>query len=239
MKTILGICREAADLAATQRPTDLFDSSVQNDQIWLSVAKSTLDSLMRYGDWQELTKEAWIVTNENQKSYPINAVVDDFYCLLNNTIYIKDGGERVIGAITPEQWTREKIFSCPSVGVKFKIQNGVIKFLDQPQCWKIVFQYRSSNIAWDFDTFEEKSVITKNTDVPIFDEYLVKLAILWRWQKRNGLDYTEEYNEYERELKKRFGTTMAIGDIDLAGNRLEDTGDIANVIVSKTGQSCC
>jgi hypothetical protein len=58
--------------------------------------------------------------------------------------------------------------------------------------------------------------LTANTDVPIFDEYLVKLGILWRWLKRSGLDYTEEYNEYERELKKRYGSELATRDIHLA-----------------------
>lgn len=239
MKTILEICREAADLAATQRPTDLFSTETQNDQIWLSVAKSELDSLLRYGDWQELTKEAILPVNCNQTNYPIDAVVDDFYALLQNTVYIKDEQERVVGAITPEQWARDKCFNCPSLDIKFKIQNNMIKFITPPKCCKIVFMYRSNSIVWDFDTFEEKSVIEKNTDVPIFDEYLVKLGILWRWNKRNGLDYTEEYNEYERELKKRFGTGLATKNIDLSGARLADMGDIANVIVYKDSQSGC
>ncbi|MEE6207604.1 MAG: hypothetical protein VZR95_06085, partial [Alphaproteobacteria bacterium] len=111
MKTILEICKEVADLAAVQRPDDLFATDNQNDQIWLSVAKSELDSLMRYGNWQELTKEASILTSCGQSNYNISYLVPDFYCLLPNTIYIKDNSERVIGAITPEQWTREKMFN--------------------------------------------------------------------------------------------------------------------------------
>lgn len=235
MKTILEICREVADLAAVQRPDDLFAGDNQNAQIWLSVAKSALDSLLRYGDWQELTKEAVINTHSGQTIYPIDLVAPDFYSLLNNTIYIKDSTERVIGAITPEQWAREKCFAVND-DVKFKIQNNRLVFLNDPQCWKILLQYRSGNIVWDFNTFEEKTVLENNTDVPIFDEYVVKLNILWRWLKRNGFDYTEEYNEYEREIKKRFGSGLATKDIDLSGGTLDDMAEVANVIVSKTDQ---
>lgn len=235
MKTILEICREAADLAAVQRPDDLFATDNQNDQIWLSVAKSELDSLMRYGNWQELTKEAELRTNCSQTIYPLDTIAPDFYCLLQNTIFIKDQAERVIGAITPEQWARDKCFKVNN-SVSFIIQNNRIKFLNQPECWKILLMYRSSNIVWDFNTFEEKTVLTANTDVPIFDEYLVKLGILWRWLKRTGLDYTEEYNEYQRELKKRFGAGLATKDIALGGEVFADMGDIANVIVSKTSE---
>ena len=148
MKTILEICREVADLAAVKRPDDLFNTSSQQNNIFLSVAKSTLDSLLRYGNWQELTKEGWIRTVKGKKQYVINDYIPDFYCLLNNTIYVKDTNEKVIGAITPEQWMRDKYFGNASCGIKFKIQNGRLIFLDEPKSRvKIVFQYRSDSIG--------------------------------------------------------------------------------------------
>ncbi len=219
MKSILEICQEAADLAAAKRPEDLFNSASQQDSIFLSVAKSALDSLLRYGDWQELTKEAVLTTSGQKGYYLLESVCPDFYSLLNNTIYIKDAHEKVIGAITPEDWMREKYFSENTCRVKFKIQNGMIKFLTPPPDGiKIVFQYRANSICCDPQRgYMEKSALTKNTDVPIFDEYLVKLGILWRWLKRNGMDYTEEFAEYERELKKKFAGSLAIKDISLGG----------------------
>lgn len=218
MKTILEICREVADLAAVKRPDDLFGNASQQNNIFLSVAKSALDSLLRYGNWQELTKEGCIRTVQGKKQYVISDYIPDFYCILNNTVYIKDTNEKVIGAITPEQWMKDKYFCACSGKMKFKIQNGRLVFLNEPPARvKVVFQYRSNNIVWDFKTLEEKNVLEANTDVPIFDEYLVKLAILWRWQKRNGLDYSEEYAEYQQELKKRFGSGLAVKDINLSG----------------------
>ena len=65
--------------------------------------------------------------------------------------------------------------------------------------------------------YEEKSELTKNTDVPIFDEFLVKKGIVWRWNRRNGMPYEEEFNEYEREVKAKFGSGLASRDINLAG----------------------
>ena len=240
MKTILEICREVADLAATKRPVNLFDKNSQQESIFLSVAKSALDSLLRYGDWQELTKEGCLRTVEGRTQYPISEFLPDFYCLLNNTIFIKDSKERIIGAITPEHWMREKYFFSPGNGIKFKIQNGRFVFLTPPAGGlRIVFQYRSNGIVWDFDTFEEKSVLTANTDVPIFDEYLVKLNILWRWLKRSGLDYGEEYDEFQRELKKRFGSERAAANINLAyqtENQSLGGVTINEIKVSSTGQ---
>lgn len=233
---ILEICQEVADIAATQKPTDLFDSNSQHAGIFLSTAKAELNSLMRYGDWQDLTKEATLLTVKNKTTYPIDNIVPDFYAILNNTIYIKDDMERVIGAITPEDWMREKYFSCPNIDIKFKIQGNAFKFLEAPEGGrKIVFQYRSNAVCYDATTFEEKAHITKNTDIPIFDPYVVQLGITWRWLKRNGMDYTEEYNEYINELKKKFGTGLATKDINLAREELDiaDSGVIINVKASK------
>ena len=233
MKTILEICREVADLAATKRPNDLFDSRSQQEAIFLSVAKSALDSLMRYGDWQELLKDGCLRTIENVSNYKISDFAPDFYCLINNTIYIKDSKERIIGAITPAEWQKAKFFNSECTGIKFKIQNGMFKFLTPPPGGvKIVFQYRANSLVWDFNTFAEKSDITANTDVPIFDEYLVKCAILWRWLKRSGLDYAEEYEEFKSELKKRMGSETSVRDICLAGAKNSVEGGVLNVIAT-------
>lgn len=230
MKTILEICQEVADLAAVKRPDDLFNNSSQQNSIFLSVAKSALDSLLRYGNWQELTKEGYLQTVAGKKQYIIKDYIPDFYCLLNNTVYIKDTKERVIGSVTPQQWMENK-YLCSTGGVKFKIQNNRFVFMDEPSARvKIVFQYRSDNIVWDFNSFEEKNLLTANTDVPVFDEYLVKLGILWRWLKRSGLDYSEEYAEYQQVLKKCFGSGLATKNINLASHeRSSEQGVIINV----------
>lgn len=220
MKNILEICQEVADLVAVQKPKDLFSQHSQHDSLFLSIAKDTLDSLLRYGDWQELTKECELITKSGRTSYLISDICPDFYCLLNNTVYVKDGQEKVIGSITPEEWMKEKYFNVSSINLKFKIQNGMFKFLSLPhENIKIIFQYRSSNIVYDAKNgYEEKSVLSKNTDIPIFDEFLVKKGIVWRWYRRNGMPYEEEFNEYQRELKSKFGNTLAPQDIVLSAD---------------------
>ena len=237
MESILEICQEVADLAAVQKPNDLFDANNQHDRIFKSMAIDTLEELMRYGDWQELTNEAAFRTICGVANYRITDMVDDFYCILHNTIYIKDSQDKIIGSITPEQWVKEKMYHCPSLDIKFKIQHDCIKFLKAPNdSYKIIFTYRSNAICFTPDTYETKSKITKNSDVPIFDKYLVKLGILWRCLNRNGLDYAETYNQYQRELKKRFGTGTATEDINLAG--VDDSGGLTSGVIAYAKNEC-
>ena len=230
MKNILEICQDAANLACVQPPKTLFGSGSQNEQIFLSVAKDALNGLLRYGDWQELTKDGELVTMKGKTDYLIKAFCPDFFQLLNNTVYIKDSRERVIGSIRPEQWQREKYLHDESNTVKFKIQNSMFRFLEPPpEGIKIVFQYRSAAVVYDGGLFTEKTDITADTDIPVFDEYLVKLAIRWRLQARNGHAYQEEYDEYEKECRKRYGSGLAAGDIRLGGGENLCDGGIAYV----------
>ena len=128
---------------------------------------------------------------------------------------------------------RAKCFNLPSLGLKFKIQNGMFRFLTPPPSGlKIAFQYRSSVIV--FDSFgEEKTALTTNSDIPIFDEYLVKKSIVWRWYRRNGMPYEEEYNEYEREVKNRFASGLAAKDSAL-GEPIWETAPMGVIINATT-----
>jgi hypothetical protein len=240
MTSILTIAQDAADICAVQRPTNLFSSNIQNDQLFASVVKSTLASLMRRAEWQAITREGVLLTNQGQKEYLIDNIVPDFHSLVNETMYIKDNMRFVVGAITEEKWARLKQFHTPEIDVIFKIQNNKIKFLKDPGCLKLHFTYKSNAVCYDAQTEEPKSQITANSDIPVFDEYLVKLGIIWRWLKRSGMDYAEEYNEYERELNKSYAETKAAGDIPLYSmNGIFDDGDGVIVDVNVSGKSCC
>ena len=94
MKNILQICQDVAAVVCVQAPTTLFGSTGQNEKIFLSVANDALNGLLRYGDWQELTKDGVLRTVAGKSDYPIASFCPDFYQLLNNTVYIRDGAEK-------------------------------------------------------------------------------------------------------------------------------------------------
>ena len=45
------------------------------------------------------------------------------------------------------------------------------------------------------------------------------------------MDYTEEFNEYQQELKKKYGTGLATQDIDLSGGYFDGIGDVETIYV--------
>lgn len=202
MKTVLEICREIADIAGVERPDDLWGNNHQ----WLALILQELNSHLNY-NWQELIKQYEITPYRcEEKLWKDIIINEDYLCLSHNTIYVRDNENRVIGAIPYEKWKDNQNYK--SKEITFILNNDGIRIIDFKKGVKILFQYKSKSIVWDFNSFEEKSIITANTDVPIFDEYLIKLGVLWRWEKLHNQDYSESYNEYQRELKKRLGDNL-------------------------------
>lgn len=220
MTGILDICRSAADITATERPDDLFNTDTQHNAIFLSVAENELESLLRYGDWPELIKEGRFKTCRNKTYYSFDQILPDFYALTHNTIFIKDRNEQILGSMTYEEGMRKKYLKTSAGHLEFRIENNGLRFLEAPEPnLNVVFLYRSNAVCYDNVTGEEKNTLEKNSDVPVFDSYLVKLGIIWRWLKRNGMDYTEEYNEYQKELKRKYALTLGTRDISLSLTR--------------------
>lgn len=232
MTNILDIAKSAANMCAVQEPATLVNPTTQNDQLFASVVQSTLDSLMRSCDWQTLEREAVLYTNDGQKNYALDSIAPDIYSIISGSLWDKGSMRSVIGGMTQESWRQHKQYHIPVVDIYFKIQNNQIMFLKNPGCLEIRFGYRSNAVVIDQKTAEPKTSITKDSDVPVFDEYLVKLGIIWRWLKRSGMDYAEEYDEYVHELNKSYALAKAPGEINLAhveGEITLNEGIIADV----------
>jgi len=229
---ILQIAKSAANMCAVQEPTTLVNPTTQNDQLFASVVQSTLDSLMRSCDWQTLEREAVLYTNDGQKTYNLDNIAPDIYSIISGSLWDKGSMRSVIGGITQESWRQHKQYHIPVIDIYFKIQNNQIVFLKNPGCLEIHFAYRSNAVVLDEKTGEPKTAITKDTDIPVFDEYLVKLGIMWRWLKRSGMDYAEEYDEYVHELNKSYALAKSPSEINLAyveGEITLNEGIIADV----------
>lgn len=217
---ILTLAREAAAVVATDQPDTLFDKHNAQSQLFLSLLNDSLDSLKRFGDWPCLQKEGSFFILENAFVYPIEDIAPDFFSLVPDTIYIKDRQEKVIGAISAEEFKRSKVFKTSSGQIEFCLKGNAFYFTALPPVGsRIVFQYRTTNTVKECTPVNgeilHKDRPDKDTDIPLFDPYLVKLSVIWRWYKRNSFAYEEEFQEYMSEVKKAFSAHVSPKNISL------------------------
>ena len=220
--SILTIAQETAALVGAKIPTTLFNKNNAQSILFLSLLKDTLESIKRYGIWQESLKTASFSTLEGVSSYSFKEVVDDFFHLVPDTLIFKDKRQKLIGSVSIKKASFGEVIGVGNAS--FYIKEGALFFLTPlPTGSEIEFHYISNNVVFN----QEKNIYgnmesafkkepTADTDEPIFDAYLVKLGLIWRWYKRNALPYQEELLEYEKELKKAFSATKSMKTIPLS-----------------------
>ena len=59
---LLSIVQEVAAIVGTEPPHSLFNKNNPQSILFLSLMTDTLEALKRYGDWQQLAKEASFYT---------------------------------------------------------------------------------------------------------------------------------------------------------------------------------
>ena len=68
-----------------------------------------------------------------------------------------------------------------------------------------VFEYISKNIVKSATNVEQTTFLA-DTDIPIIDEYIVRLDATWRWLKMNGRPYAEDQNSANKAIIERIKT---------------------------------
>ena len=99
-------------------------------------------------------------------------------------------------------FTGNNLYACDYL--KFNIKDNIIEILDKlDDASYIKFLYNSKVILWDYDDFTDKMILTKNTDVPIYSEDLVRKGLIYFYQEEiNSKDKLDDFKIYMKELER-------------------------------------
>lgn len=146
-----------------------------------------------------------------QIDYPLPS---DFQRPIDNTFWDRTRYWQMRGPLTPQQWQlyRSSVIGRASIQRRFRFrQIDGVKYLSiDPTPFdndsQLVFEYVSNAWCQSNPTAPASPVLqTKwmaDTDTGIIDEYLIRLGIRWRILRRGGFSYSEELDEYTREVDK-------------------------------------
>jgi hypothetical protein len=117
------------------------------------------------------------------------------------------------GPYTPQEWQEEQsglvtAYIRPEWRVKINVAVGPNKrlfFTTAPTSAAgsasiYVFEYLSDNWVYASASGEFRNIFEKDTDYPVFDDFVFELGLKWRWLEFLGRDYREAKYEYEKEL---------------------------------------
>lgn len=212
--SLLSICQDILnETKSSSIPAVIIGNNDDVAKQILQAVKNSIIELSRGYQWQELQKEYTFVSVISQANYSLPS---DFDRLVNDTFWNQDQHRALIGATTAEIWRILKDSATLGVGDEefYRIRNNEIVIHQTPTVAEnYVFEYITKNIVKS-STDTPQTGFLADTDIPVIDEYIVKLDTTWRWLKNNGRAYAEEKITAEKAIAERIKVNGSRGKIN-------------------------
>ena len=201
--TLLTICQDILkETKSSFIPNAIITNTDDVSQQILQAVKISIIELSRNYQWQELQKEYNFSSVASQEGYDLPS---DFDRMINDTFWNKTQYLNLIGPTTPEKWRmlKDTVVAGTTIQNYFRIRNNQVLIHSVPTTIEnYVFEYISKNIVKSATDVEQTTFLA-DTDLPIIDEYIVRLDATWRWLKMNGRPYAEDQNSANKAVIER------------------------------------
>jgi hypothetical protein len=217
--TLLSMVQDACALISLPAPASAVGNTDAAIRILLSCAQREAKQLARRWTWQRLARRATFVSLNQQTQ--TNAIPADFDGrILSDTMWNVSRSRGVRGPLDPAEWQQR--ISSVSQGPydAFRLVGDAILMSPKPIAGDTYsFEYMTRNVCRSALGVEQAAWVA-DTDVPILDDELMLLGLVWRFKQSRGMDYAEDMRTYEIEVVQAMSrdgarrTGSLIGDED-------------------------
>lgn len=160
-------------------------------------------ALSSRGEWELLTYEVAHTTLAQEDQGAMRDLCPNgFRYIKNHTIWDRTDRLPVFGPMNPSDWQAIKAVVSTGPRYRYRIRGGKLLVNPTPpgdHLW--YWEYVSKHWILDGDTGDGKWFFTKDTDISGLPEDLVLMGLRWRWKKEKGLEYAEDFRDYELMVK--------------------------------------
>tara|TARA_R110002167_G_scaffold103493_1_gene267730 strand:+ start:3055 stop:3786 length:732 start_codon:yes stop_codon:yes gene_type:complete len=148
----------------------------------------------------------------------ITGMSSPYLYMINDTIWDQTQRRPVFGPLTPQNWQGLSASSTTGPFSEYRIQRNQLLSLPAPTAgniWK--FEIKSKFFC------ESAGGLGKDrwgvdSDIGRLDEELMTLGVIWRYKKSKGMDYAEDFNDYETQVVDQMGRDGSKTTIDMGGD---------------------
>tara|TARA_A100000172_G_scaffold36277_2_gene22004 strand:- start:1213 stop:1923 length:711 start_codon:yes stop_codon:yes gene_type:complete len=202
--TILSMCQNVADFTGFERPTSVISNTDPIARQLLALAQREGKQLMRVSDWAILKKEHTFSTSNGTAAY---ALPSDFDRLVLETSYNRSDNDILTGPITSSEYQLVNHgMATTGTTEKFRLKaaSNALKFELDPtpsSTQTIGFEYVSTQFCQSSGG-SGQAAWAADTDTGILDETTMEMGITWRFKAAHGLEYGEDYKQYQLEVRQ-------------------------------------
>ena len=198
------MCQNVADFTGFERPVTVIDNTDPIARQLLALAQREGKQLMRTSDWAILKKEHTFSTSSGTAAY---ALPSDFDRLVLETSYNRSDNDILTGPISSAEYQLVNHgMATTGTTEKFRLKaaSNALKFELDPtpsSTQTIGFEYVSTQFCQSSGG-SGQAVWTADTDTGILDETTMEMGITWRFKAAHGLDYAEDFRQYQLEVRQ-------------------------------------
>jgi hypothetical protein len=214
--TCLSIIQDISnELSGFAYPNAVITSTDPQIKSLLALLNKEGKAQARRFNWQSLVKEATFTTLAAESQGALTTIAPNCKYILNDTIWNRTRRLPLYGSLSAQEWAARKGGFFNGTFSQYRLKGGNINFLPTPTAGdSCAFEYQSS--AWTTDGSTFSTAYRNDSDTSLLDEELLKLGLIWRWRASKGLDYAEDFNDYERAINDAFSRDVPRQIIDLA-----------------------
>ena len=217
--SLLTIVQAVADESGLPRPGAVVSSSDQQVRQLFALVNRSGQQLARRYDWAPLRKEGNFTTLAAELQGTLVACASaSFLYFVNDTMWNRTLNRSIPGPLTAEEYQTLKANNASGPYPQFFTRESRLYFIPAPAAGESVyFEYISKYWCTDSTGATGKEKMNADTDISLVPENLVELDVLWRWRKKKGFDYSEEFREFETALANHFGRDGARTKLSMNG----------------------
>lgn len=176
------------------------------------------EALARRGDWEGLTFEVAHTTLAAEDQGAIATICTNGYRSIKNETMWDRTDKLPVPQLHSTLWQRYKATVSTSPRYRYRIRGGKLLMTPTPTAGhSLYFEYVTKHWILSADGLTYKSAFTIDTDTLLLPEELFKMGLRWRWKKEHGLEYAEDFRDYETMVADALGRDGGKQVINLDG----------------------
>jgi len=215
--TLLTIIVDACNEIGISAPSAVIGNSDFTVIQMLALANRSGKTLAQRHAWQELTREATHTTVATESQGLVETIAPGFNWPVYESMWNRTAQNYVSGPLSPQDWQFLKAISVTGPYPDFRIRQKTLYMIPAPTAGQTVaFEYITRYFCQS-PTGVAQERWADDADTGILNEDWLTLDLIWRWKAKKGLDYAEDFNEFERVINNAIARD--------GGNKILDMGD--------------
>jgi hypothetical protein len=214
---VLEVIQRACNAIGIDEPSVAVASTEQDVVQLVELLNQEGRSLSTRHDWQALTYEATFTTVATESQGSLTTIIgatQGLRKIVNDTIWNRDTQQPICGPLSKPRRQAYKALSLTGPYSEYYIRGDTLRFYPAPPAGEdCYFEYVSNMWCTDSTGATYRRNVAADTDLFLLDDEIILAGIEWRWLRKKGLSYAEEFASYEALVDlamRRDGTKRTI-----------------------------